>query len=164
MKNNSRNTSNYAIGLGRMDDKGLLNELQRQIGAARAMRAQKQAEQREAWKRVKRGSNETATMARVDRAIGEATHKIDQVIGQIAKRGKSTEASALARRYLDEEIERNSKILKSRMDHREAVRAGRGHYIHDDGSVTTNPHADDGYIRHKSEQLERLKARRAKLR
>ena len=163
MNNNNRN--NYVAAVRGMSHDALLSELRRQIAAAKSSRCAHQQRQKEHWKDVTRTRRDRSQeISRDDAHIGEATYKINQVIAQIVKRCRGTEAARVAANYLDEEIERNRKIVASREKLRSDVAKGKSVYVSSTGKITHNHHVDDQYIAHKKEQLSRLIEWRRKLR
>ena len=139
---------------GRPDYSRIYLQLKDAIGR----RAEDERLQREAWAWVRRtGRDGTSRLDAIDRRIGESTHRVNLLVGELCTYRGRDKAMNLAAGYLRTEIERTKRIVAkwqgtvARVDRGEwALLSSRGYSHHD----TTNSKA---YLAKKQRYLEKLR-------
>ena len=93
-----------------------------------------QARQDELWKFIKRTHlDRRAEMSSITRGIGECTHRINGELAKLSRCKKTHKAMNIAKNYIEEEIDRLSKISNSWEDTIRFVEQGKMRLINAGG-------------------------------
>lgn len=133
-----------------------INVIHNQLQQALSERNKAQAQHDNAWDMIKNGYNGRSRLNEADRLIGNNTHKLNQLIGQLSKYRKTHRAMNLANKYLNIEIERNRRIIQSQRRLIKDVNAGYKSLIDSKGITHTDPTSLINYVARKENQLKRL--------
>lgn len=151
MKNNNRNYKGFTTRTIN------INEIYSDMKETLANRVYYQSKQDDLWKTIKRYHvNKSREMDEIDDHIGNCTHKMNQLIGELCKYKKTHKAMNLAYDYLEKEIDRIQRIIDSKNRIIHDVRMGRMGLISSSGVSHTDPSNLINYVAKKNGQLMKL--------
>ena len=149
---NMKHNYNY-ITSKRIDIDSIYSSLRMTI----SRRAEAQNRQNQLWDVIKRThSNHDKEMNIINNQIGDATHRINQLISQLCQYKKTHKAMNLACEYLKREIIRTKRIIDSKTQLANDVDRGYASYVTSKGKVHTDTTQQRRYIQKKTEQYHKL--------
>ena len=128
-----------------------------QMKSAIERRNEMQERQDKIWARIKRtNSSGHAELCDIDNRIGQATHRVNELISKLCQCRKAHRAMNLAYVYLTKEITRNEKIVTHQEKLIRDVEYGRTRLINSHGVTHTNTTNLRKYVAKKKEQIHKL--------
>lgn len=117
------------------------------------------------WDQIRKDHKDhSKEMMYITEAIGGHTNKINILINNLIYNNiNSPKTIKIALRYIEEEVERNNKIIDYTKWEINGVKAGKWNLISSTGIVTTNYESLERYIDHKEEQNDRLLQKRKEI-
>ena len=134
-----------------------IESIYRQMKDTLAKRAALQKRQDDLWVVIKKHHcNKRSEISTITKRIGQTTHRLNGLIGQLCIHKKTHKAMNLACLFLNSEIERATQIIHKQEENVRLTETGKRVLISSDGKITTSTRDLRKYIAEKKNQVSRL--------
>lgn len=155
MKNKTKRQTRTGLGCRVID----IESTYRQMKSVLQRRYDLQKRYHALWDEIHRTHcNRRNEMRSISNGIGETTHKLNGLISELCRYKKTHKAMNLAYQFINQEIDRATKIISKQEDNVRMTEAGRCSLITDEGIVTTNTRDLRKYVSLKKAQVQKLQA------
>ena len=155
MKNKSKKQTRTGLGCKVIDIESTYKKMKETL----QKRYDLQRRYHELWSVIKRNHcNRNSEMERLSDGIGETTHRLNGLISELCHYKKTHKAMNLAYQFINQEIDRATKIIGSNEGKIRDTEAGRCSLITAEGIVTTDTRSLRQYVNGKRAQVQKLQA------